>query len=99
MSIFEDNEILVGNDGNRYKVMKHYNDYPPCDRCCIFSMRKNDLPCSVILPNLFDKEFKRKAYFLKKKSCKILFGNKFLVRLEKFDSKWNQLLNKKGGSK
>lgn len=98
MDIFLDGEILVGSDGNRYKIHR-YNadtDYHYCDKCSL--CKKRTLPhlnCGQLLSKLFGKEIDERASHIKKKSCRTVFGSMYFIELENNCNKWKRFLNLK----
>lgn len=54
--IFNGGDILIGDDGNTYKIIADKKG-APCTRCCFHQHKKiNGLKCSQLIENTFRRE-------------------------------------------
>lgn len=100
--IFSDGEILIGSDGNRYKIKKYdsHNDaIIECDKCALYPMRKPGVSCANLLPKLFGKDIRKRAMGLPKKSCHTIFGYAYFIELSNYSKHWKMFIKEKEDKK
>lgn len=105
MSLFKENEIIKGSDGNVYKVTYDYAN-SPCIECEFFKHRDEDTikpweKCTRILSKIFETEFIMRNYKGKKDCCYIIGENSktkahfIKVNVSDLLKPWKKFLNKK----